>query len=497
MTSRCVRARAAMRGAIVLAACLAACNTSPQPEDRTPTQDLIAPPTASSRCAPASPATVVVPGRQTLADIAQHVMPSVVSVLSESPAKPGHAGDQDEDETGREALPFARPRRGEKHRVQFSLGSGVILSSAGVILTNNHVVENARQIRVALRDGRVFPATVVGSDAASDIAVLHIAAKDLPVIQVADSSKLRIGDFVLAVGNPFGVGETVTMGIVSGLGRANLGITKYDDFIQTDAAINPGNSGGALVDMNGRLVGINTAILSRTGGYEGIGFAIPSTTAIKIANELIAHGRVTRGWLGVALQDLDDGVARALHVPPDSGALVSQVIDGSPAARAGIARGDIITGIDTTPVTSAAVARNAIALDAPGRTIALRVLRAGQTRQVQVKLGEPPRVAAEPPRAPAESHAGLLGGGTVQPRDAAQRRKFAVPSDVNGVVVTSIAPDSVAAATELEPGDVIVQIDHAPTPTVHAFEREAAGVNDQVLLLIFRKGQTLFLAIVR
>ena len=493
MTSRVLRARA-RRGALVLAACLAAglaaCKAPDAQDCRARTGDLGAAAVVSGSGAAASPRTMLVPGGRTIAQIAAQVMPSVVSVWSESPAKPS---TPEEDEP-LEALPFGHPK---KHRVEFSLGSGVVLKSDGVILTNNHVIENAREIRVALRDGRSFPAKVVGADPASDIAVLRIDVKGLPAIQVADSTKLQIGDLVLAVGNPFGVGETVTMGIVSGLGRANLGITKYDDFIQTDAAINPGNSGGALVDMTGRLVGVNTAILSKTGGYEGIGFAIPAGMAIKIADELIAHGRVARGWLGVALQDLDDGIARALHVAPDSGALVSEVMPDSPAARAGFQRGDIITAIDGVPITTAAAARNAIALDAPGKAITLRVAREGQGRDVKVKLGEQPQRVARTAQPPAAAPSGLLAGITVQRLDPLLRARLGVPRDLDGVVVTSIAGDSPAGATDLQVGDVVLEIDHTPTPTVRAFDHAASAAGDEVLLVIVRKGRTMYLAIVR
>ena len=225
-----------------------------------------------------------------------------------------------------------------------SLGSGVIVRKSGVILTNNHVIEGASKIRVTLSDGRDFDAEVVGADPKSDIAVIKMLKppKDLAPIALGDSDSLRLGEMVVAIGNPFGLGHTVTMGIVSAKGRANVGIVDYEDFIQTDAAINPGNSGGALIDLQGRLIGINTAIASRSGGYQGIGFAVPSNMARAVMNSLLKHGRVVRGWLGVAIQPVTKDLQRAMGLKTTKGVLISDVMQDSPAARSGIKRGDVI-----------------------------------------------------------------------------------------------------------------------------------------------------------
>jgi S1-C subfamily serine protease len=302
-------------------------------------------------------------------DVAERVTKSVVSVMASKQTGGGGGG----------LWPF------ETKRNEVSMGSGVIVSTDGVVITNSHVVERADRIKVALQDGRTLDAKLVGTDPKTDVAVLRIAAHGLPAIAIADSSRLRIGELVLAVGNPFGIGQTVTMGIISGLGRTNMGITAYDDFIQTDAAINPGNSGGALVDMNGRLVGINTAIISTTGGYQGIGFAIPSKMAIEIKDAIVAHGRVLRGWLGVSVRDVTD--------PPHGGVVVVDVQLDSPAAKAGLRPGDVITSLDGVKTTDAGEFRNLIAMSGSGRSVHVAVRRGGVSRAVELRLREPPEEA--------------------------------------------------------------------------------------------------------
>jgi Do/DeqQ family serine protease len=303
--------------------------------------------------------------RHSVADVAARVTPSVVNVFSERTLRSPHSPLFDDGATLR----------------QRGLGSGVIISADGVILTNSHLVAEADAIKVALQDGRQLDAKLVGADPQTDIAVLRVrSARPLPAIAIADSSKLRTGDLVLAIGNPFGIGQTVTFGIISAVGRANMGITDYEDFIQTDAAINPGNSGGALVDMQGRLVGINTAIASRSGSYEGIGFAIPINMAMQVRAAIAAHGRVVRGYLGVAVRDLTEDLRR--------GVVVSDVVEGSPAARAGIAIGDVIVAFEGKPVTTAVQLRNAIALAGKGKRIELALVHGRSSRTIAVTLVE-------------------------------------------------------------------------------------------------------------
>jgi Do/DeqQ family serine protease len=329
---------------------------------------------------------VQLPSGRTIADVAARVTPSVVNVFSERklPEMPMLGA-------------FGPP-----HHHALSLGSGVIVSPDGVIVTNHHVVAQAESIAVVLKDGRELPAKLVGSDPRCDVAVLRVDAHGLPAIEIADSSRIRVGDLVLAIGNPFGIGQTVTMGIISATGRANLGINDVEDFIQTDAAINPGNSGGALVDMDGRLMGINTAIVSRSGGYQGIGFAIPSNMVAQVEDQLVRHGKVTRGWLGVVTEDVDDRIASRLHVTPRAGAVVTDLANGGPAARAGIARGDVITAIAGARVTDALHLRNLIALAGPG-PIRIELVREGKTLATEVHLAEAP--AAPPEASPASADA--------------------------------------------------------------------------------------------
>ncbi|MBK9132401.1 MAG: trypsin-like peptidase domain-containing protein [Gammaproteobacteria bacterium] len=279
-----------------------------------------------------------------------------------------------------------------REQQQNSLGSGVIVSADGYVLTNNHVVDGSDEILVGLNDGRSAPATVIGTDPESDIAVLKIALGNLSVITLGDSNALQVGDVVLAIGNPFGVGQTVTQGIVSATGRSQLGISTFENFIQTDAAINPGNSGGALIDPYGHLVGINTAIFSRSGGSQGIGFAIPTSLAKSVMTQIIEHGEAIRGWLGVEIQTLTPALAESFGLHDRQGLIIAGVLSGGPAATAGLEAGDIITDIDGTPVTDASVGLNMIAQTKPGSRIAIKGLHQGEsfTRDVTVSKRPPP-----------------------------------------------------------------------------------------------------------
>jgi serine protease Do len=274
-------------------------------------------------------------------------------------------------------------------------GSGVIVSSDGVVLTNNHVVEQADEIRVLLHDGREVEAKVIGTDPGTDLAVLRLEGKPggLKPLAIGDSTKMRLGDAVLAIGNPFGVGQTVTMGIVSAMGRSRLGIVDYEDFIQTDAAINPGNSGGALVNLQGELIGINTAILSRTGGYQGVGLAIPTRLVRPVMASLLKNGKFVRGWMGVGIQQVDDSLAAGLKLPVTRGVLVSEVEPGSPAARAGVRRGDVIVTLGGKPMESSPEFRNTIATLGPGAAAELELYRDGKKMPLRVPLGKQPNLS--------------------------------------------------------------------------------------------------------
>ena len=282
-----------------------------------------------------------------------------------------------------------QPRIPKEHKTT-NLGSGVIVSPDGYILTNYHVIRGADRIEVLLPDGKRFKGRVVGSDPKTEIAVIKIDAVDLPTIIWGDSSKLRVGEIVLAVGNPYGLNQTVTMGIVSAIGRANIGIAEYEDFIQIDAAINPGNSGGALVNVKGELIGINTAILTVTGGYQGIGLAIPSNMAKTVMESLISKGRVIRGWLGVAMRSITPELAKELGLKEERGAFIKSVARESPAERAGIQKGDVIIEYESKKINKPYQLRNMVANTAPGKEVELKIIREGRVKTVKVTTGELP-----------------------------------------------------------------------------------------------------------
>lgn len=352
---------------------------------------------------------------------------------------------------------------------QSGLGSGVIVSTDGYILTNNHVVHDADVIKVTFADQRELTAKVVGADPQSDLAVIKVDAKDLPAITFADSAKVEVGDRVLAIGNPFGIGQTVTSGMVSALGRATLGLD-YEDFIQTDAAINPGNSGGALVDVKGRLVGVNTAILSRSGGFQGIGFAIPSDLARSVMQQLVETGKVVRGYIGVAIQDINSELADAFKLKEHSGALIAEVVPGGPAAKAGLKSGDIITELGGEKVTDSRRLKLAVADIRPGKEVTAKVLRDGKPTELKVTVGELSKKggSARSDRSGGGSRdndEGTLNGVGVADLEPQMRREFDVPSKVQGVIVTEVDPNSAAAQAGLQPGDVIQEINHQPVRT--------------------------------
>lgn len=362
---------------------------------------------------------------------------------------------------GRSQPNFRRPP-------QEGMGSGVIVSADGYVLTNNHVVTGADVIKVTLNDRREFTAKVVGTDPQSDLAVIKIDAENLPAVTFADSSKLEVGDQVLAIGNPFGLGQTVTSGIVSALGRATLGLD-YQDFIQTDAAINPGNSGGALVDVKGRLVGINTAILSRSGGFQGIGFAIPSDLARSVMEQLVEGGKVVRGYLGVSIQDLSPELAEAFKLKANEGAIIAEVVPGSPAAKGGLKSGDVITELNGSKILDSRRLRLSVADVRPGREVTLKVLRDDKPVEIKITVGQQPRsglAGAGDGSGPSLGRdEGTLVGVGVADLDPQMRREFNVPAKIQGVLVTEVEADSKSAEAGLQPGDVIQEINQQPVRT--------------------------------
>lgn len=389
-------------------------------------------------------------------------------------------------------------------RKEQGLGSGVIVSPDGYILTANHVVEGADTVKVALSSGeKEFDAKVIGVDPPTDIAVLRIDIKrSLPAITLADSDNLEVGDVVLAVGNPFAVGQTVTMGIVSAVGRGGFGLNGYENFIQTDAAINPGNSGGALVDAEGRLVGINTAILTHSGGYQGVGFAVPINMARYVMNSLIGSGKVTRGYLGVGIQALTPNLTKEFNLPDESsGVLVNNVEPGSGAEKAGIRDGDVIIEFEGKKVSDPRKLQLLVAQSAPGSKVSVRVLRSPEAgerpleKNLTITLGELPAEALAGghlnlPKDHKQSDKDQLDGVSVGDLDAQTRSQMGIPNSIHGAVVTNIEQDSNAAEAGLRTGDVLLEIDRHPVKDADsavALSEKANG--DQVLLRVWSRGE--------
>jgi serine protease Do len=371
-------------------------------------------------------------------------------------------------------------------RFEHSLGSGVIVRPDGYILTNNHVIDGATDITVTLNDKRELKAKLIGGDSKTDIAVLKVDASNLPALPFADSAKGHVGDLVLAMGNPFGLGQTVTMGIISAQGRANLGIEDYEDFIQTDAAINPGNSGGALINARGELIGINTAILSGgSGGNQGVGFAVPANLARNVMNQVVEHGKVVRGYLGVLPQDVTPAMAKAFHLNQSGGVLMGDVTAGTPAAQAGIERGDVILEVDGQRVEDSNQLKLRISQMAPGTSVRLRVLHAGSERTVTAKLAELPAAAG---RGVTEKNGDT---GTSSALDG-----VSVEAAKNGVVVTDVSPGSPAAEAGLREGDVIQEVNRGRVSSVADFDRAVRNAGGgTTLLLVNRGGYTMYLAV--
>jgi serine protease Do len=367
----------------------------------------------------------------------------------------------DEEGTPGQRTPRQMPRR----PMLQGQGSGVIVSADGFILTNNHVVDGADVIKISLNDGRELTAKMVGTDPKSDLAVIKVDARELPAITFSNSDHLEIGDRVLAIGNPFGLGQTVTSGMVSALGRAmNMGLD-YEDFIQTDAAINPGNSGGALIDAKGRLVGINTAIYSRSGGFQGIGFAIPANLARSVMQQLVKNGRVVRGYLGVSMQPITVELAEQFGMKSRDGVLVAEIVPNSPAAKSGLRSGDVIKKFGDETVKDGRGLKFTVANVEPGTEVPLEILRDGKTEKIALKVGEQPgdmRLAARGGGAPDRSDEGTLNGVAVANLDPRMRREFDVPASIQGALVTEVEPSSAAAEAGLQPGDVIQEINRQP-----------------------------------
>ena len=375
-----------------------------------------------------------------------------------------------------------------------SLGSGVIVTPDGYIVTNNHVISGASDIEVFTQNRKKYKAQLIGTDPRTDIAVLKIDATGLPTVAFGDSSKLKVGDLVFAIGDPFGIGETATMGIVSATGRAVGGIEHYENFIQTDAAINPGNSGGALIDLRGNLVGINTAIISGGGGNEGIGFAIPTDMARDVIEQLAAHGKVVRGYMGVHIQAVDPDMAKAFGLSQGGGALVGDVTPGGPADKAGLKRGDIVLALNGDSVSGPDDLSLRIAEMAPGSVAHLTVYRDGHQQQINVTLGTFPENGQ--PGQPEAGVGAALQGMHVQNLTPDILQQLGLPAGTSGVVVTQVDPSSSAAAAGIQHGDVIEEVDRKPVHNLQEYQQALQGrANQPILLLINRGGNTLFVVV--
>jgi len=442
---------------------------------------------------PNVPRQIMETGRA-FSEIVGAVSPSVVNISTTKVVK-RDAGPFSEDpffDLFRPFHEFGTPKKWKER----SLGSGVIVSADGYIITNNHVVEKADEIKVTLLDRRAFKGRIVGADPKADIAIVRIDADNLPVLNWSDSEKLQVGEFVLAIGSPYGLSNTVTMGIISAVGRANVGIADYEDFIQTDAAINPGNSGGPLVNIKGELIGINTAIFSRTGGYQGIGFAVPSNMVRLVMDQLIQKGKVTRGWIGVTIQELTPELAREFGLKRTKGALVSEAVKDGPAARAGIMRGDVILEFDGKEVKDVSSLRNMVAQSKTGTEINMKILRAGKEFTVRVGIVELPREVAEiaPDSLPNDPESKVLTGLTVMDLSKEIVKQLGFNKDEKGVVVVRVEPGSPADEAELKKGDIIKEMNKREINGLADFNRIVTSIkaNESVLLFINRSGKKFY-----
>ncbi len=431
-------------------------------------------------------------------NVAEKAIPAVVFIKVEKTVNApsfgmpfefnGPFGDDFFDRFFRRQQPEENPRKYH----QIAQGSGCIISPDGYILTNHHVVSDVEKITVKLHDGQELEAKVIGSDEKSDVAVLKIDGKNLPVLPIGDSDKLKIGEWVVAIGNPFGLTATVTVGVVSAVGRSNVHIADYEDFIQTDAAINPGNSGGPLLNLDGQVIGINTAIFSQSGGYMGIGFAIPINMAMNIEEQLLKTGKVTRGQLGIIIQELSKDLADSFNLKSTKGVLVADVLSDSPAEKAGLKSGDIILKLNGEDITDIGSFRNKISTMTPGTKVKLLVMRDGKEQEITVKVGELSGTTARMEPSDISKKLGLQ----VQDLTEESARLYGITA-TKGVIITAVAAYSPAYMNGIKPGDIILSVNRKPIGSVLEFNKalKEASQDKKVLLLLKEDKYTRFVVL--
>ncbi len=429
-----------------------------------------------------------------MAEVAAAVKPAVVNISSTRTVRTKGMQSPFLDDPffrrffGDEFGHMERPRE----RKQASLGSGVIVDKDGYILTNNHVVKDADEIKIKLSDKREFKGKVIGVDPKTDLAVIKIESDNLPVVRWGDSDTLKVGETVIAIGNPYGLNQTVTSGIVSATGRADVGIADYEDFIQTDAPINPGNSGGALVNVRGELIGVNTAIFSTSGGYQGIGFAIPSNMAKVVMENLVKKGKVIRGWLGVSIQSITPDLAKQFNLKGDKGVLIGDVTDDSPAEKAGLQRGDVIIEYDGKEVSDPRTLRNMVANTPPNKDVTIRVSRDGKPLSLKVTIGELP---VEMQKISGQFD-NLLKGVHVQNITPDLKKSLDVPKRITGVIVTDVEDGSPADGLLMR-NDVVLEINRKKIRDMKDYESVVSKIkpNQAILMLVYRNGSTIYVTI--
>lgn len=457
---------------------------------------VVSPPAMRYPFAPRVPGQLLETGRA-FTEIASSVSPAVVNISTTKVVQRETAPFSEDPffDLFRPFHDFGLPKKWKEQ----SLGSGVIVSKDGYIITNNHVVEQSEDIRVILYDKRSFKGKVVGSDPKTDIAVVKISSDNLPVAPWGDSDRLQVGEFVLAIGNPFGLSHTVTMGIISAVGRANVGIADYEDFIQTDAAINPGNSGGPLVNTKGELIGINTAIFSRSGGYQGIGFAVPSNMARLVMDQLMKQGKIVRGWLGVTIQDITPELSLKFGLKDSKGALVGDIAKGSPAEKAGIVRGDVILEFNGKEIKSVGSLRNMVAQSRVGSQVKLRILRNGKEQDLSAVIAELPKDVAGVPgeSLPEDIQRNAFSGISVIDLTKEIARQLGLGAGEKGVVVVRVDSGSAADEAGLKKGDVIQEIDKKKITGVGDYKKISSAMEpgDTTLLFVNRGGRRFYVTL--